>query len=208
MGYIQSRRTTPLAAGVARSRGIGKVWPACLENKPVSSCPLTYRLLRAEGVCNGRITFNSFLKNPHQKVFNFDQKSWNCGKGGHGGGDEVFITMRAFYFILFLLFLGLRLQHMEVPRDLTGATAAGLHHSHRNARSEPCLQPTSQLMAMLDPLTHWSRPGIERTTSWFLVGFVSAEPQRELLWELSTINSSYRLSTLHMPGTLVSTYVY
>ena len=32
-----------------------------------------------------------------------------------------------------------------------GATAAGLHHSHSNARSEPHLPPTPQLMTMLDP---------------------------------------------------------
>ena len=30
-------------------------------------------------------------------------------------------------------------------------------------------------------LTHWARPGIEPETSWFLVGFVSTAPQRELL---------------------------
>ena len=30
-------------------------------------------------------------------------------------------------------------------------TAASLHHSHSNARSEPCLWPTSQLTAMPDP---------------------------------------------------------
>ena len=29
-------------------------------------------------------------------------------------------------------------------------------------------------------LTHWGRPGIKPTTTWFLVGFVSAVPQREL----------------------------
>ena len=29
-------------------------------------------------------------------------------------------------------------------------------------------------------LTHWARPGIEPTSSWMLVTFVSAEPQREL----------------------------
>ena len=29
-------------------------------------------------------------------------------------------------------------------------------------------------------LTHWVRPGIKPETSWFLVGFVCAEPQREL----------------------------
>ena len=32
-----------------------------------------------------------------------------------------------------------------------GAAAAGLCHSHSNARSKPCLQPVSQLAAVLDP---------------------------------------------------------
>ena len=32
-----------------------------------------------------------------------------------------------------------------------GATAAGLHHSHNNARSELCLQHTPQLTATPDP---------------------------------------------------------
>ena len=32
-----------------------------------------------------------------------------------------------------------------------GATAAGLHHSHSNAGSEPRLRPTPQLTAALDP---------------------------------------------------------
>ena len=36
-------------------------------------------------------------------------------------------------------------------RGQIGAAAAGLHHSHSNARSEPHLQPTPQLMAMPDP---------------------------------------------------------
>ena len=36
-------------------------------------------------------------------------------------------------------------------RGRTGVTAAGLHHSLSNARSKPRLQPTAQLMAMLDP---------------------------------------------------------
>ena len=31
------------------------------------------------------------------------------------------------------------------------ATATGLHQSHSNARSEPRLRPTLQLMATLDP---------------------------------------------------------
>ena len=31
------------------------------------------------------------------------------------------------------------------------AVAAGLHHSHSNAESQPCLQPTPQFTAMPDP---------------------------------------------------------
>ena len=36
-------------------------------------------------------------------------------------------------------------------RGLIGATVAGLRQSHSNARSEPCLRPTPQLTATLDP---------------------------------------------------------
>ena len=36
-------------------------------------------------------------------------------------------------------------------RGLIKAVAAGLHHSHNNAGSEPHLQPTSQLTATPDP---------------------------------------------------------
>ena len=39
------------------------------------------------------------------------------------------------------------------PRGQIGVVAVGLHHSHSpsNARSEPCLQPTRQLTATLNP---------------------------------------------------------
>ena len=50
-------------------------------------------------------------------------------------------------------------------RDLIGTVASSLCHSYSNAGS----------------LTHLARPGIEPTASWFLVGFVSAAPWRELL---------------------------
>ena len=38
-------------------------------------------------------------------------------------------------------------------RGLIRATATSLHHSHSNARSKLCLQPTPQLMAISDPLS-------------------------------------------------------
>ena len=49
-------------------------------------------------------------------------------------------------------------------RGPIGAVATGLHQSHGNSRSP----------------THWVRPGIKPTTSWFLDGFISAAPQQEL----------------------------
>ena len=36
-------------------------------------------------------------------------------------------------------------------RGRIGAIATGLRHSHSNTRSEPCLRPIAQLMAMPDP---------------------------------------------------------
>ena len=41
----------------------------------------------------------------------------------------------------------------SLARGRIGATAASLHHSHSNTGSEPCLQPTPQLTATLDPYT-------------------------------------------------------
>uniref|UniRef100_A0A4X1VGC7 von Willebrand factor A domain-containing protein 8 n=1 Tax=Sus scrofa TaxID=9823 RepID=A0A4X1VGC7_PIG len=70
------------------------------------------------------------------------------------------------YFFSSFFLLGLHPWHMEVPRlgveldlQLPACTTA-----HSNAGS----------------LTHWVRPGMEAVSSWMLVRFVSAEPQREL----------------------------
>ena len=60
------------------------------------------------------------------------------------------------------------------------AVAAGLYHSHSNARSEPPLWPTTA-HGNTGSLTHWEGPGIETTSSWILAGFITAEPQWELL---------------------------
>ena len=60
------------------------------------------------------------------------------------------------------------------------AVAAGLHQSHSNARSELCLQPTPQLTATPDPQPTEQRPGIEPSTSWLPVGFISTVPRQEL----------------------------
>ena len=86
---------------------------------------------------------------------------------------------------LLIVFLGLHLQHMEVPRlgveselqllayTTTIATqdlsyVCDLYHSSRQCQS----------------LTHWARPGIEPMSSWILARFVTTEPWRELLWRI------------------------
>ena len=73
----------------------------------------------------------------------------------------------------FLLFRSTPMAYGSLQaRGQIGAIAAGLHYSHSHAGSEPSLQPTSQLTATLDPLTHWEGPRIKPTFSWILVRFV------------------------------------
>ena len=73
------------------------------------------------------------------------------------------------------------------------AVAAGLCHSHSNARS----------------LTHWARPGIEPTSSWILLGFLTTAPSRELptffffFFLTQYFSIRYLLKTSSVPGTLL-----
>ena len=53
-----------------------------------------------------------------------------------------------------------------------GTTAACLHHRHSNIRSEPCLQPTLQLMAMLDPWPTEHGQESENTSLWIWIWLV------------------------------------
>ena len=56
--------------------------------------------------------------------------------------------------------------------------SANLHHSHSYAGSKPHLRPTPQQRRILNPLSK------EPEISWFLVGFLSTAPWRELLFLL------------------------
>ena len=76
-------------------------------------------------------------------------------------------TLIYLFIYLFIAFLGPHVKHMEVPR-------LGVESVLWSRLS----QPTPQLTAMLDPLTHSARPGIEPTSSRILVGFITAEHNR------------------------------
>ena len=99
-----------------------------------------------------------------KRVFSEDQPGWN----------------RTFFF--FPLLLGLHLWHMEVPR-LEGELELQLP-AYATATATPdlsciCdLHHSSQQHRVPNPLSEW--PGIEPTSSWILVGFVTAELQWEL----------------------------
>ena len=59
-------------------------------------------------------------------------------------------------------------------RDQIRAEVASLHHSHSNARSEMRLRSMPQLMATPGTLTNQARPGIEPTSPWVLVRFLTS----------------------------------
>ena len=56
------------------------------------------------------------------------------------------------YFFFFFFFRAVPSSTWKFPdKGRIGAIAAGLHHSRSNARYEPHLRPTPQLMATPDP---------------------------------------------------------
>ena len=64
-------------------------------------------------------------------------------------------SQSAFFFSFFLLFRAPPEAYgSSQARGRIGDTAASLRHRHSNARSKPHLQPTPQLIATPDPLTH------------------------------------------------------
>ena len=81
---------------------------------------------------------------------------------------EVFLICltKEQHFIYLFIFMAIPVAYRSSQaRGQIRAAAASLHHGHGHTRSEQHLQPTPQLVAMWDPLTHWARPGIKPTSS-------------------------------------------
>ena len=101
------------------------------------------------------------------------------GEHSHGPGVSNTIFFSVFFFSVFFSFPWLFRATPVAYGDSQasgpiGARAASLPHSHSNARSEPRLSLTyTTAHSNTGSLTHGARPGIEPTTSWFPVGFVS-----------------------------------
>ena len=83
----------------------------------------------------------------------------------------------SFFLFFFSVFLGPHPWHMEVPRLGGGLELQLLAYTTVWAMSAACTAAHSNARS----LTHWTGPGMEPTSSWMLVGFVTGEPQQELL---------------------------
>ena len=66
-------------------------------------------------------------------------------------GHSFLCSLCLFFFVLFAFWATPAAYGGSQARGRIGATAAGLHHSHSIVGSEWHLQPTLQVMAMLDP---------------------------------------------------------
>ena len=65
-------------------------------------------------------------------------------------------------------------------RGQFGAADAALHHSSQQHQIWASSENYTAAQGNAGSLTHWARPGIEPTSSWVLVGFITAEPRQEL----------------------------
>ena len=108
------------------------------------------------------------------------------------------------YIAITVLFLGLHPQNMEVPR-------LGLNQSYS---CQPTLQPQqckipaasvtcTTVHGNMASLTHQVRPGIKPTSSWILIGFITAESGWELLGEcFLNIISSFKQKVRGKPESI------
>ena len=111
-----------------------------------------------------------------------------------------------FYFLfvclfLFLFFLGLHLQHMEVPR--LGVEAKMQLMAYTTATATPDLSLICDLHQrswqswILNPL---SEAGDQTCVSWILLRFISAEPRWELLCSIfkTSLNKHFSFSLYNL----------
>ena len=112
-----------------------------------------------------------------QEILNvtFTERGWFPGAGGKGKWGVAIQWMYPFilfYFIYLLIYLFLLFR--------TTLKACGSSQVRGPIQSE--LQLLAYPTAHGNPrsLTHWARPGIEPSSSWTLVGFVTPKPQQEL----------------------------
>ena len=100
-----------------------------------------------------------------------------------------FLFSLSLFFFFFCLFRAAPKAYSSQVRGQIGAVAAGLHHSHSNARSEWAMSATYTIAhGNVRSLTHRVRSGIKSESSCILVGFITSRPWWELPRDLFKIN--------------------
>ena len=96
-------------------------------------------------------------------------------------GKEISQVLLFFFFLSFCLFRAAPVAYRgSQARGPIGATAAGLHHSHSHAGSEPCLRPTPQ-RAMPAPSPAEQGQGPNPQPHGSQSDSLTTAPRRELL---------------------------
>ena len=137
VGPTELPALTPWSS-LLRRRGTGPVSTYRTEKEDASKHPLNLPHISYYTKC---LRFVSFKHTSH---------------GGKPQRSSVTSAQQPSKSLLFLFFVLLLRAAPAAPggsqaRGPIGATAAGLHHSHSNARSKPSLRPTPQLTATPGP---------------------------------------------------------
>ena len=97
-------------------------------------------------------------------------------------GSRIFQSLHLHLFLYIFFFLSFCL-FRAAPTAYGGSQARGQIRAtpqpqQHQIRAESVTHITAH--GNVRSFTHWTRPGIEPTNSWFLIGFISAVPQRKL----------------------------
>jgi len=136
-----------------RNKGRACLWGLCRLCYLCCGCPLT--------TSAPKVFSTSFLPSLqwlyYVKLFN-SLASPFLSVGSNKPHFTAMVIPWTFFFFFFFFFVLFAISWVapaayggSQARGLIGAVATGLHQSHSNMGSEPCLQPTPQLTATPDP---------------------------------------------------------
>ena len=104
-----------------------------------------------------------------------------CSRSFTPTSQYVYLFIFFVFFFFFNLFRTAPLAYGgSQAKGLTGPVAAGLCHCHSKCQIWATSMTYTTAHGNTRSLTRWAKPGIEPTTSWFPVRFISAAPWREL----------------------------
>ena len=93
----------------------------------------------------------------------------------------ICVSLGLFCFFFFLVFLGLHLSIWKFSGwGLNQSCSCWPMPQPQQCQIQAASETYTTAQSNAGSLTYWVRPGTEHTSSWILVGFITAEPQLEL----------------------------